>query len=230
MGADKGNPHETRTPERLRYHYEVEKALAARLRSANRQERKRLYNDLYAELLAKVPDHPSLTRTANPEATKREIRQKTAMVRRFLRPRATFVEFAAGDAGFAMGLCRSAGQVLAVEVVDRLDPAVRPPPNFRLVIYDGVDLDIPDGTADVVFSDQLIEHLHPEDVESHFALVRRMLKGGGAYVFRTPHAFSGPHDISRYFSDRPEGFHLKEWTFRQIAGELRKAGFRRPRA
>ena len=51
-----------RTPERVRAHYEIEKGLAARLRLANREDRKRLYGELYDELYRSVPDHPQLTR------------------------------------------------------------------------------------------------------------------------------------------------------------------------
>ena len=39
---------------------------------------------------------------------------------------------------------------------------------------------------------------------------------GGKYVFRTPHSLRGPHDVSQYFSDEPECFHLKEWTYSEI--------------
>ena len=50
-----------RTPEQLRHHYEVERELADRLRSASREERKQLYAGVYDELFRRVPDHPQLT-------------------------------------------------------------------------------------------------------------------------------------------------------------------------
>ncbi|HEX8309783.1 MAG TPA: hypothetical protein VF614_00600, partial [Chthoniobacteraceae bacterium] len=34
-----------------------------------------------------------------------------------------------------------------------------------------------------------------------------------------------PHDVSGSFSDTPEGFHLQEWTFREMRSRLRRAGF-----
>ena len=71
-------------------------------------------------------------------------------------------------------------------------------------------------TFDILFSDQLIEHIHPDDTKLHFELAHRILKVGGKYIFRTPHSLSGPYDISRYFSDEPECFHLKEWTYLEI--------------
>ena len=37
--------------------------------------------------------------------------------------------------------------------------------------------------------------------------------------------YSGPHDISRHFSDTPQGFHLKEWNYREMFATLKAAGF-----
>ena len=43
----------------------------------------------------------------------------------------------------------------------------------------------------------------------------------------TPNRLYGPHDISRYFSDRPLGFHLREYTHLELAAEMRRADYRR---
>ena len=53
----------------------------------------------------------------------------------------------------------------------------------------------------------------------------KKLTGGGAYVVVTPNRLYGPHDISRHFSDRPLGFHLREYTHVELAAELERAGF-----
>jgi len=50
------------------------------------------------------------------------------------------------------------------------------------------------------------------------------------YLLRTPHRLTGPHDVSRYFSTRAECFHLKEWTYGELADALRAAGYGRIRA
>ena len=43
------------------------------------------------------------------------------------------------------------------------------------------------------------------DTELHFEIVHKILKPGGMYALRTPHRQSGPHDVSRWFADEPEG-------------------------
>ena len=58
-------------------------------------------------------------------------------------------------------------------------------------------------------------------------MVHHLLKDGGKYVFRTPHPSSGPTDVSGYFCDTPEGFHLKEWQFQELKKVIKAAGFSR---
>ncbi|BBZ12411.1 class I SAM-dependent methyltransferase [Mycobacterium branderi] len=103
-------------------------------------------------------------------------------------------------------------------------------PNLSWGVSDGVHLDDFEGAAtyDVAISDQVLEHLHPDDLEAHLRGALRILKPGGRYIFRTPHRFSGPHDVSQVFNcDRPLGMHLKEYTHREILTALRRAGFTR---
>ena len=218
-------PPPGRTPEQLLRHFEIEKSIADRLKRADRAGRARIYATMYDELFSLVPDHPRLTRRRDPRRLAEINAQKLALLKRFLSPAKTVVEFGCGDASFAYELCGRVARVYGVDISDQRDPMLPLPKNFEMVVYDGFDLPLPDGCADVAFSDQLIEHLHPDDVRLHFETVRRILKPGGTYVLRTPHRFSGPHDVSRYFCDNPQGFHLKEWTYRELVQVLRNTGF-----
>jgi len=196
--------------------------------AADRGERKLIYATMYDELFRQVPDHPRLTRRSDARLTERANAGKYSLVGRFLDPSVRFVEFAPGDCRFAYRIAGEVDRIIGVDISDQRDPATPVPENFELVVYDGYDLGaIAAGSIDVVFSDQLLEHLHPEDTGLHFANVHRILKPGGRYVFRTPHPFTGPHDISRYFCDEPEGFHLKEWTNRELARLVRENGYSR---
>jgi hypothetical protein len=53
------------------------------------------------------------------------------------------------------------------------------------------------------------------------------LKPGGKYLCLTPNRLSGPHDVSRGFDAVATGFHLKEYTFSELASLLEESGFER---
>lgn len=206
-----------RTFEQVKNHYLVEKAIAQKLKKSSREERMRIYAAMYAELFSKVPDHPRLARRESPALTARANKDKLSMLKKFLAAEALFLEFAPGDCKCIFEIAPHVQHAYGVDISDQRNPADCCPDNFSFIIYDGYTIDkIESGSIDLVFSDQLIEHFHPEDTRLHFELVYRILKPGGRYVFRTPHSLNGPHDVSRYFSDNPECFHLKEWTYTEI--------------
>lgn len=184
-----------------------------------------MYGTVYAELLRRVPDHPRWTRLESEEAHRRNAASQMKLLREYLRPGCTLVEIAPGNGWLGYEAAGVAAQVIGVDISDQLDPNQPKPANYRHVVYDGYHLDIPDSIADVAFSYQFLEHLHPDDIGAHFRLVHRLLKPGGVYVFDTPHRYSGPHDISREFSDTLDCFHFQEWTHREMRRLLKKQGF-----
>ena len=217
-----------RSLERQRHHFEVERELAARLRESTREQRTELFKELYDELFERVPDHPRLTRRDSPEDSRRKVEIQLRLLRPFLRADSTLLEIAPGDCRLGIAAAKECEQVIGVDISDqRADDQVTPD-NFRLVVYDGYHLDdVADNTADLAFSYQFLEHLHPDDVGEHFSLVHRILKPGGIYVFDTPHRFSGPHDISVIDGDELQCFHFQEWTYRDMTRLLREQGFGR---
>lgn len=217
---------EGRSYEQVRNHYLVEMEIAQRLKQASREERKAIYATMYDELFNKVPDHPRLTIRNDPHLTRIAVAGKMAVLLPFLNPETVFAEFAAGDCKLTFAVAGKVKKAYGVEISDQRDLHDTPPQNFQLIIYDGYTIDqIPPGSVDVIFSNNLIEHLHPEDTRDHFLLVHGLLVDGGRYIFRTPHAFLGPTDISQYFSEVPRGFHLKEWTYTELRRLLMGMGY-----
>jgi len=213
------------TLEQLRNQYKVEKTIAENLKRATRRERTRIYRVMYDELFKLVPYCSRLKRRENARQTELVNRTKLKLIERFVDKSRILVEFAPGDCTFANDICKRVKFVYGVDISDQRGEGFTKPVNFKLIIYDGYNVKMKEEYADIVFSDQLIEHLHPDDTQFHFQLVKRLLKPRGLYVFRTPHRFSGPHDVSRFFSDKAEGFHLKEWTFCEITKMLMDAEY-----
>lgn len=218
-----------RTIEQLRNHYDVERELADRLRKSTRDERKQLYGTLYSELFARVPDHPRLTRRSDPQATLVQNQRKFAIVSEFVHPETEFGEFAPGDCNFCLYMLDYVKSATGFDISDQSEHGAERPARFNLIVYDGYNLDFPGASFDVMFSDQLIEHFHPDDVALHFEMAWRLLKPKGVYVCRVPHRLSGPHDISMYFSNTADGFHLNETTYTELINQMRAAKFNQVR-
>jgi SAM-dependent methyltransferase len=218
---------ESRTPERLRAHYEVERRLADRVRAARSwEERREIFATMYDDLFREVPDHPRLAQhRADTEWRERSVAWNLAQLRPYLRPGGTFLEIGSGDCALAARVAREAQHVYAVDISDQTQG--RLPANVTLVISDGRSVDVPEGSIDLAFSDQLMEHLHPDDAIEQLRNIHRALKPGGVYVCVTPNRVYGPSDISAFFDDEPRGFHLKEYTLKEIRVIFARAGFPR---
>ena len=217
----------TRTLDQLRQHYAVERELADRLRSAPEDSRGRLYAECYDELFRRVPDHPQLTRKADPAEQHEAVETRARLVTHVLPRGGVFLEIGPGDCSLAIRMCERAADVYAVDVSAEITSHLSPPANFHLLLSSGADIPVPDNSIDAAFSYQLIEHLHPDDAERHLREVHRSLRPGGVYLCVTPNRLNGPHDISKYFDDVARGFHMREYTNGELSRQFVRAGFRR---
>jgi ubiquinone/menaquinone biosynthesis C-methylase UbiE len=220
----------TRSIAELREHYEIEKELANRLRKASKEERQTLYASLYDELFLRVPNHPQLTRKASPEEQKHAVDKQLRYLNRFLDGNSTYLEIGAGDCALAIEIARSVNKVYAVDVSDEITKGCERPDNFELVLSDGSSIPVPANSINVAYSNQLMEHLHPDDVDEQLRNIYNALAPGGKYFCITPNRLSGPHDISKYFDNEVHGFHLKEYTYTELSTLFKKVGFSKVKA
>lgn len=223
-GASAGEP---RPLERLKAHYAIERELADRLRRAGKHERRSLYTALYDELFRRVPDHPQLARRRDAHTRASETETALRLLKRFLRPGDTFLEVGPGDCALALAVASEAKQVYAVDVSREIVGGLSLPDNFELALSDGSTIPVPEASIDVAYSDQLMEHLHPEDALDQLRNIYNSLAPGGVYICITPNRLSGPHDISRYFDESATGFHLKEYTVTELSAIFKRTGFSR---
>jgi ubiquinone/menaquinone biosynthesis C-methylase UbiE len=219
----------TEVNERVRQHYLLEKKLARRILASSRENRTQVTIETYDELFSSIPWHPQLHNSAEKE--RKKLARKQRLFEHLFCPNSDILDIGAGTAYWTRYLAnKSAGRCVGIDVSKQvLVGQPDDPPNLELYIMDAVELDFPANSFDIAISSQLVEHLHPDDVEHHFASVYSVLKENGVYAFDTPSSLNGPHDISKYFDDVAAGFHLKEWTFRELASRLKRVGFRRIR-
>lgn len=216
---------DTRPPERLRAHYDVERELADRVRNAGSWERRReVFATMYDELFTRVPDHPRIAqKRADTAGREDRLRWNLAQLGPYLRAGLTFLEVGAGDCALSARIAEQAQHVYAVDISDQHQGTL--PANVQVVITDGRRIDVPSQSVDLAFSDQLMEHLHPDDAIEQLREIHRVLKPGGAYLCVTPNRVYGPSDISAFFDDEPRGFHLKEYTLPELCALFAQAGF-----
>jgi len=207
--------------------YRIEAELARRLSATPRRLRTRVARDVYAELYRRVHWHPDLSRSADDRRAR--VRQVRYAYDRWIRRASAVLEVGAGnceviaDAGRDSKHVRFVGIDVARAPRERSDAGL--PENVLFAQAAAAEIPIADSCIDLVFSSQVLEHLHPEDVPDHLAEVARVLRPGGWLGFDTPNRLTGPHDISRGFTVEPTGLHLKEWTYREFVPLLRAGGF-----
>jgi SAM-dependent methyltransferase len=214
-----------RTLAQLREHYEIEKELADRLRKSSRTERQSLYSTVYDEMFRRVPLHPMLLRKQSPEMTQRTVNGQMSFIKPFLKKDCTFLEIGPGDCSLSFEIANIVRMVYAIDVSSEITRVERQPSNFSLKLTDGSSIPLPAKSVDVAYSNQLMEHLHPDDALEQLKDIYRVLNYHGVYICITPNRLSGPHDISAKFSQIAEGFHLKEYVTAELITLFKRVGF-----
>ena len=75
---------------------------------------------------------------------------------------------------------------------------------------------MPDGSIDLFYADNVIEHMIPDEIYATFKLLYRKMRVGGKLVLMIPNRYTGPHDITQYYlpkGHRATGFHFMELTY-----------------
>ncbi len=217
-----GLPTGTVTIEDVNFHLELEKRLTAKLLESSPADRRSIFEQCYSELYEKLP---WLAGAGKDSEGDRWIA--------LLIPGCRVYEVGSGSGNLSRRLAKAGFRVNATDITtlrggDRTDTD-----GVTWSVTDGVRLSeyVAGETFDAVISDQVVEHLHPDDAPTHFSEAFVILRPGGRYVVRIPHSYTGPHDVSRIFGySSPIGMHLHEYTNREILVIAKRAGFVRIRA
>jgi len=175
-------------------------------------------------LFATITHHPQNTSKVSEAENAIYVAKQMTYLRRFLENKSVFVEIGPGDCALSFDVANEVNQVYAIDVSDEITKASKSPVNFKLILSDGVSIPIKE-KADIVYSNQLIEHLHEDDVEQQLQNIVTILNKGGKYVCISPSRLTGPHDVSKHFDKVAKGFHLKEYTFKELRNIFLETGF-----
>lgn len=215
------------TEEMILMHWELEKRLTRELLESNPENRwevfEKCYTMLYSELYW-------LNRLIDTDNQLHSVQQYKGMIDLIGRPtNKKIYEVGSGKGELIKYLANYGFDCRATEITPhRGQKYTLEHHNISWGISDGVHLERfePLNYYDVVISDQVIEHLHPDDIYDHFRGVLSILSIGGRYIFATPHRYMGPSDISKVFKyDKPIGMHLKEYTYQELKEILELVGF-----
>jgi SAM-dependent methyltransferase len=216
------------TEDMVLHHWALERRLTTELLSSDPARRWSVFERCYSTLYAELPWLNELSGAVPTESAADEAADWSALIGPA--PRRVY-EIGSGKGRLAAALADRGYECTATEITrERGQKWTADRQSLRWTVSDGVHLDTFErpGSYDAVISNQVIEHLHPDDLAPHFAGVHAILNAGGRYVFATPHAFAGPADVSRVFDrDRPEGMHLKEYTYGELQDAVHGAGFTR---
>lgn len=208
--------------ERALAQYEYEKEHRERiLTSPKGKKRARAFADAYSGLAKGIASKKFCD--LETESQEKGI-QKFQLVKRFLGSMDVAAEFGPGDFSLARVVAQCVYSLALIDVVDDSAKAKLPK---NCTFYQGDGVSVPQGLFGftVAYSSHVIEHMHPEELHDHLVSVHQSLAEKGKYIIFTPNGLSGPHDISKAFSDVAEGLHLKEYTVGELHSLLRNAGF-----
>ncbi len=137
-----------------------------------------------------------------------------------LAPGRRVLDIGAGNGRFARAAA-AVHWVVAVEISTGAIAAMQPAAgDGRCPVIcqaNGLRLPFGAGVFDAVVSQDLIEHLHPTQLERHLAEVHRVLAPGGRYLVHTPSGLQGPTSF---------GLHLREYRVRELRRTAEACGFR----
>jgi ubiquinone/menaquinone biosynthesis C-methylase UbiE len=211
-----------RTLLEIREAYLLERRLSDQLRTAAEHDRPLMYISAYNEFYEAMALRQ---RTSSSDRKSRSIRLRLRALKRFLLPETRFLEIASGDASFAFQAASHVQHIIATDVQDVNVDYSKAPSNFSFIKVEGVSIPLPDASVDFIFSDQFLEHLHPDDAKAHLRETLRLLVAGGRYLCITPSRVTGPHDITGYFDNVATGFHLKEYDWASLVKAFKDVGF-----
>jgi len=212
----------------LNKQYEIEKKWAEVIKNAqNKQERELFIKNGYNELRKFYFDNN--IKSENSSFGTNDI--EDFLILNLIGKNKIILEIGFGSGNTIRNLAPFQKKIIGIEKSDYCLKMV----NSKLGNFKNVDLNIGDlletkftkDNFDAVYCIQVLEHLVPKEVGSYLNKIHDILKRNAILIISTCNRFTGPHDISKNFSEVAKGFHLKEYTYLELTKMLKEVGFRK---
>ena len=205
--------------------FEIERVFHARiLDEPSVERRKEMYQEVYDTV------HPIYGKSATNILSGRN--PKDEMVRLFrkeLEGKAV-LDVGCGEGYFLASVARLLEHKRLMGIDVSIPPQSKRHPEIEFISKDIIRFDV-DRQFDVVFSDQVLEHIASADLPTHLKSIKRSLRSGGLLIVSLPNRVFGPSDVTRiidssYTNRVPaQGTHLNESTYGELIPLLRDEGF-----
>lgn len=209
--------------EEAKAHARLEGELTDKVLRSTPEDRWQVFSDSYGRLFSELP-------WLNGETIAKEDKSFRTWAR-IVGKGKKVLEIGSGHGDLIRFLARLGNSCYATEITkERGEKFVPDSDGIVWEKTDGVNLSrfVPESSFDFVLSDQVFEHLHPDDHLIHLTEAYKVLSDQGQYVLRTPHRSTGPSDLSRVFGlDEPVFLHLWEPDYVYMASLMKQAGFKR---
>ena len=102
-------------------------------------------------------------------------------------------------------------------------------PNIEFIKSDIIDFNLNE-KFDFIFSDNVIEHIAPADLDAHLTSIKKISKQNGKLIILTPNRLFGPSDVTRIFDYTytnkipAQGTHINETTYTNLIEQLTNHG------
>jgi SAM-dependent methyltransferase len=169
-----------KTQEQLREAYLFKKRLADKLKTST--DRKSLYQEVYEEYYNNFPDHPFVENTLPAEVSESASSQMRVL-KKFLNKETDFAELGSGTGAVSLQVAQYVNSVTLIDISDIPTKNKDFPDNARLIISNGINIPDDVKNIDLMYSSQLMEHLHEDDAKEQLTDIWRSLKKKAENIF-----------------------------------------------
>lgn len=196
------------------------------LNEKDKNLRKELYNKLYKEV-----HNVYYKNSSEIDPNKLPFSRKALLYKKEIEDK-SILEVGCGRGSFLISVLRnfSFKKLTGLDVSLPPENVIKFYPDIEFVDADVTQFNIVD-KYDVVYSNHVLEHMGPLDLDSHIQSITNSLKPNGVVIINMPNRLFGPSDVTRIIdfsytnAIKAEGSHFFESTYDEVICKLKQYGF-----